>query len=255
LPQFVIEPSFWELFPESEIGVLVLAGVDNTEEGNRHVRDQIVAELERANELAREHLTESALSQNPAVAVWRDAFQKFKTKKGARSSIEALLKRVEKGRGVGPINPLVDIYNAISLEYALPCGVEDIDTFAGDLRLTVTDGGDTFQALGDEEPSETLPGEVCYLDAAGAVCRCWNWRDGQRTMLTEHTTHAIAIIESVDPARHDDLAAALASLADRVQTLMGATVVTRTIMTQESSALDLGGSRDQTTPSREAVTE
>ncbi len=236
---FVVEPSFWGLFPDCEIGVLVISDIDNSEDGNAETRDRVVADLERANELARNLLIEPVLSQYPAVAVWRDAFQRFKTKKGARSSIEALLKRVDKGQGVGPINPLVDIYNAISLEYALPCGIEDVDTFAGDLRLTVTDGGDTFQALGDAEPSETLPGEVAYLDDAGAVCRCWNWRDGQRTMLTERTTHAVAIIESVDPARHDDLAAALESLAERVNGLMGATVAARVILTRDNPSVSL----------------
>ena len=42
---------------------------------------------------------------------WRQAFTKFKTKKGARSSIEALLKRVSQGRECNLINPLVDLYN------------------------------------------------------------------------------------------------------------------------------------------------
>jgi len=41
---------------------------------------------------------------------WRQAFTKFKTKKGARSSIEALLKRVSQGREFNLINPLVDIF-------------------------------------------------------------------------------------------------------------------------------------------------
>lgn len=236
---FVVEPSFWEIFPDCEIGVLVITDLDNSEEGNREQRPRIVADLERANGLAERHLTEPVLSETSAVAAWRDAFQRFRTKKDARSSIEALLKRVEKGRGVGSINPLVDVYNAISLEYALPCGVEDIDTFAGDLRLTVTDGGDPFQALGDEAPSETLPGEVAYLDDAGAVCRCWNWRDGQRTMLTESTSHAIAIIESVVPARHEDLDAALASLATRVEELLGATVADRAIITRHDPSIAL----------------
>lgn len=239
MSNLVVEPSFWKLFPESEIGVLVIADIDNSEAGNAGHRDRIVADLSRADELARGHLSEPVLSQNAAVAAWRDAFQRFKTKKGARSSIEALLKRVHRGQGVGPINPLVDIYNAISLEFALPCGVEDVDTFAGDLHLTVTEGGDTFQALGDEGPSETLPGEVAYLDDAGAVCRCWNWRDGQRTMLTESTTHAVAILESVDPSRHENLAAALDALAERIVDLMGATVVRRDILTQANPSISL----------------
>lgn len=239
MSNFVVEPSLWELFQECAIGVLVVTDIDNSEDGNADARPVITARLEEANTLARRHLGEAVFSQNPAVAVWRDAFQQFRTKKGARSSIEALLKRIEQGKGVGPINPLVDIYNAVSLEYGLPCGMEDIDAFAGDLRLTVTAGGDPFQALGDEEPSETLPGEVCYLDDAGAVCRCWNWREGERTMLTERTKRAIAVVESVDPARRGDLEAALADLAGRIEESLGATVAARAILTRDSPSISL----------------
>ena len=38
------------------------------------------------------------------------------------SSIEALLKRVSQERECNPINLLVDIYNSVSLSYAVPCG-------------------------------------------------------------------------------------------------------------------------------------
>ena len=41
--------------------------------------------------------------------------------------------------------------------------------------------------------------------------------DGQRTMLTEDTKNAIAVIESVDPLRQKDLEAALDTLADRIE--------------------------------------
>ena len=112
-----------------------------------------------------------------------------------------LLKRVENGRGVGSINPLVDIYNAVSLTWGLPCGGEDLDTFQGDLLLCTADGTEPFRALGDEEDEPPFPGEIVYKDDAGAVCRCWNWRDGQRTMLTENTKNAFLILECVDPAR------------------------------------------------------
>ena len=219
MASFAIEPAFWELFPQAEIGIVVARGIDNAHESSEDVK----AALAEANKAALAHVPDPTISKNPAVAVWREAFQQFKTKKGARSSIEALLKRASGGREVGSINPLVDIYNTVSLTYALPCGGEDIDTFAGDLRLTVTQGGDAFRALGDEADSETLPGEVCYLDDAGAVCRCWNWRDGQRTMLTENTKNAFLILECVDPARTDDLKAAAAMLAEKVQALCGGT--------------------------------
>ena len=239
MSRFIIEQPFWDIFPECEIGVLLINDIDNTEEGCEKLRSDIIEFLEQSNQEARKYLTEPVLSQNRVISVWRDAFSKFKTKKGARSSIEALLKRIEKGNEVGVINPLVDIYNGISLQFALPCGMEDVDTFKGDLRLTVTNGGDPFLALGDEEIDYTLPGEICYLDDEGAVCRCWNWRDGQRTMLTEDTKNAIAVIESVDPLRHKDLEAALDTLSAWIEKVKIGKVNAKVIMDKNNSTLTI----------------
>ena len=106
-----------------------------------------------------------------------------------------------KGNPVGSITPSVDIYNTVSLAHALPVGGEDIDAMAGDIRLGITEGGDAFRPLGEEENAPTLEGELCYRDDAGAICRCWNWRDGERTALTDDSKKAFLIIESVDPDR------------------------------------------------------
>lgn len=224
MSKFVIEAPFWELFPQAEIGIILAKGIDNTLTGTENAREDIQQFLEEGNQNAGKYLNEEVFSENPVIAVWREAYRKFKTKKGARCSIEAMLKRIDKGNAVGAINPLVDIYNGVSLQFGLPCGGEDLDTFRGDLRLTKTDGGDDFLALGDEKNDNTLPGEICYLDDVGAVCRCWNWRDGQRTMLTEETKNAFLIIESVDPGRSEDMKAALGTLGEWTQRCLGGKV-------------------------------
>ncbi len=239
MSQFIIEPSFWNLFPQAEIGIVVVRGLENGIGVSDGSRAEIADLLAAANSEARNHLTAPTLTENRVVAVWREAFAKFKTKKGARSSIEALLKRVDKGNPVGTINPLVDLYNALSLHYALPFGGEDLATFVGDLRLTVTSGGDPFMALGDPEPDPTLPGEVCYLDDEGAVCRCWNWRDGQRTMLTESTTDAFLIIESCDPTRSADVHEALDALATQTVRYLGGEVAARQVLTIDAPQVHL----------------
>jgi len=239
MKKFIVEPSFWALFPDSEIGILVMDNINNDPYGNESALNKIKELLEAANRDASKYLTDSVLSQNQVVSVWREAFTKFKTKKGARSSIEALLRRIDKGNPVGSINPLVDLYNAISLTYGLPCGMEDLDTIKGNLRLTITTGGDDFQALGDTEPDLTLPGELCYLDELGGVCRCWNWRDGQRTMLTEKTKRAIAVIESVDPARHSDMQEALNELTAWAEEAGLATITVNTIINRNNPEVEL----------------
>ncbi|CAM5789501.1 MULTISPECIES: B3/B4 domain-containing protein [Brevibacillus] len=220
MPRFIIEDDFWSLFPHAKIGTVICQGIDNS------IRDVEIYEklLQEAEKEAHTFLSLEEFSSNPVISVWREAFQKFKTKKGARCSIEALLKRVKNGNHIGTINPLVDIYNSISLRYGLPCGGEDIDTFAGDIRLTQAIGNEPFIPLGSDENAPPYEGEIVYKDDAGAICRCWNWREAQRTMLTEKTKNAFLCIELVDETRSDEFHMALKELADLVSRHLGGTV-------------------------------
>ncbi|TLG71523.1 B3/4 domain-containing protein [Culicoidibacter larvae] len=194
--RIIVESAFWELFPEAEIQILVVKAIDN------HVveakNDYFAALLADGANDAGQYLTDANFSQNRVVAEWREAFSKFKTKKGARASIEALLKRASQGHEFRPINPLVDIYNSVSLQFAVPCGGEDIDTIEGDLRLGKAQGRESFLPLGADADAPALPGEIIYYDDAGAICRCLNWREAQRTMLTEDTVNAVLVIEAIN---------------------------------------------------------
>jgi len=212
MPKFIIEDDFWSLFPHAKIGTVICQGIDNS------IRDVEIYEklLQEAEKEAHQFLRLEEFSSNPVISVWREAFQKFKTKKGARCSIEALLKRVKNGNHIGTINPLVDIYNSISLRYGLPCGGEDIDTFAGDIRLTLANGNEPFIPLGSDENAPPYEGEIVYKDDDGAICRCWNWREAQRTMLTEKTKNAFLCIELIDETRSDEFHRALKELSDLV---------------------------------------
>ena len=231
MKKFVTEDSFWELFPDAAIGVVVARGMKTADEVSDEDKAEIGRLLVRANMMAERHLTSDTISENAPVKAWREAYRRSKTKKGARCSIENLLKRVLKGKPVGTITPAVDIYNTISLTYALPVGGEDIDTFQGDLRLTVTEGGDAFLPLGsDESEDPTLPGELCYLDDAGAVCRCWNWRDGVRTALRDDSRNAFLIIECVEPERVEQCAEAIDELAELVERYLGATIEAKQLL-------------------------
>jgi DNA/RNA-binding domain of Phe-tRNA-synthetase-like protein len=219
MKNFVVEDEFWSLFPNARIGVVICNGIDNS------VKDEekyAVALLDAEKE-ALKYLGNEEFSSNEVIKVWRDAFQKFKTKKGARSSIEALLKRVHNGNHLGTINPLVDIYNCISLRYALPCGGEDIDTFVSDIRLTKAVGNENFVTLGTDKNEPPYEGEIVYKDNDGVICRCWNWRESVRTMLTENTKNAFLCIELVDERRTEEFKNALKDLAKTVQDNLGGT--------------------------------
>ncbi len=219
MKRFIVEDQFWSLFPEAKIGIVIFNDIDNTINDT----DKYTEMLRNAEKQALTFLENEEFSSNKVIKVWRNAFQKFKTKKGARSSIEALLKRVQKGHYIGTIYPLVDIYNSISLKYALPCGGEDIDTFSGDIRLTKAIGNEKFVTLGSDHNESPYEGEIVYKDDAGAICRCWNWRESVRTMLTENTKNAFLCIELVDANRMEDFKKALSELANRVEENLGGT--------------------------------
>jgi len=91
MKKFIIENNFWELFPDAKFGVVVCHSIDNSiiEE------DKYLNMLRESEKEALKYLDNPEFIQNDVVKVWREAFQKFKTKKGARCSIEALLKRVK----------------------------------------------------------------------------------------------------------------------------------------------------------------
>lgn len=220
MKKFIVEDDFFEVFPEAKLGVIIAKGIDNT------IKDpeKFKIKLEASQKLALSHLPNDDFSSNSVVKVWREAFQKFKTKKGARSSIEALLKRANNGNYLGTINPLVDLYNCISLKYALPCGGEDIDTFVGDIRLTKANGDEGFITLGTDENSTPYEGEIIYKDEEGAICRCWNWRESVRTMLTESTKNAFLCIELVDDTRFDAFEEALKELSGDIEKELGGEV-------------------------------
>ena len=220
MKKFVMEQPFLDIFPDSKIGILVCKGIDN------HIKEEDKYEnyLKECQKLAAEHIQNPEFTQNPIIRTWRDAFYKFKTKKGARCSIEALLKRVSKGNDIGTIIPLVDIYNGISLKYGVPIGGENIDAFDGDIRLTVAEGGEEFITYGSDKSEPPYPGEVVYKDNAGAICRCFNWRESVRTMLTEDTTNAFMIIETVAGERDDVMDQALEEMKAMIEQELGGTV-------------------------------
>lgn len=158
---------------------------------------------------------------------WRDAYRAFGAKpQRTPCSVEALRKRAQRDGTLPPVNAVVDLYNAVSLRYALPIGGEDADAYAGTPRLVVARGGEIFDTAQNGEPKiEAIdPGEVIWRDDHGATCRRWNWRQGVRTRITDDSTAMWFILERLDPMpiaallqAGDDLIAGLKRLSPLLQ--------------------------------------
>lgn len=77
--QIKIDSTFWELFPEAQISVLVVKGLDNHIDESKDPHFQEL--LDEASKKAESFITEEPFTSNTVIQEWREAFTKFKTKK------------------------------------------------------------------------------------------------------------------------------------------------------------------------------
>ncbi len=167
---------------------------------------------------------------------WSDAFRKFGAKPNRTPcSAAALRKRVFKSGSLPSIDPVVDIYNAISIRYAIPVGGEDMDQYTGMPRLTIADGSESFDTMKNGEPDTESPdaGEIIWRDDAGVTCRRWNWRQGVRTRITPETRNMWFILESLPAMPQESLLEAGQMMCDALQQIMPGAVINKTLITSE----------------------
>ena len=239
MKKFVTDEEFWKIFPEASIAILSVKEVQEAAVLDAARSKEIESILKETNEGAKRFVPNEPISENEVVKAWREAYSKFPTKKGARCSLEALLKRVLKETPVGTIAPTVDITNAISLKYAFPIGAENLDAIEGDLHLGVMKGGEEFFPIGSDKMEPPLPGEIAYYDQAGVICRCWNWRDGKRTEVTDETTREFIAMECIEKDRVNELQAAVDELAELLSRYVGAKVMQKQIIDINHREADL----------------
>lgn len=154
---------------------------------------------------------------------WSEVFRAFGAKpKRTPCSAEALRKRVQKDGSMAAIDPVVDLYNAVSLRYAVPVGGENGDAYQGNPRLVVASGNEPFDSIKDGQVIVEYPdiGEVVWCDDTGVTCRRWNWRQGVRTRLNSSDKHMWFILESLPEMPLNALQEAGKMLTDGLEAMM-----------------------------------
>lgn len=213
-----IDQNIFDTYPEVLIGVVVANNIDN-----RGTNPEIEALLRKAEREVPDKIGNLPIIEHSHIAPWREAYKRFGTKpKEYPSSIENLIRRTLKGERVRHINKLVDIYNYISLKYLVPVGGEDLDKVDGEIILTFAGQNENpVTLLGEKEPRPPYLGEVIYKDNIGTICRRWNWKEADRTKLTEETKKTILVIEALPPVDEIQLQSALKELEDSVNKYCG----------------------------------
>lgn len=142
------------------------------------------------------------------IEAWRAAFRKFGANpKRTPCSVEALWKRLQKNGALPSIDPVVDLYNALSIRFGASFGGEDAARYDGVPHLGFATGAEEFDTARDGIPiiEHPEPGEVVWRDERGVTCRRWNWRQCRRTGLTGTSENLWFVIDRLTPMPLDEL--------------------------------------------------
>jgi DNA/RNA-binding domain of Phe-tRNA-synthetase-like protein len=149
----------------------------------------------------RERAVRDLITADPVYAGFRELHKSFgvPTRK-LLSAAETLIRYVEKRGDIPRIGPLVDVYNAVSLETRLSLGTHDLDTVTGGISVRLTTGAERYHPVGATEPEPVRPGEYSYIDGRGTdgpgdvICRL-EVRQSEKTKVTPATRNVFLIVQ------------------------------------------------------------
>jgi lysyl-tRNA synthetase class 2 len=208
--KFRIQKKIFKVFGELNIGLVAARDVNN-----RGEKKEVRRLLEEQQERVRTSYQIESLSQQPKIQAWRKAYSSFGAKpKKHKSSVEGLYRMVLKGLELRHINTAVDIYNFISLKHMIPMGGDDLDRVEGDIVLTFARGNETFVPLNSVDSMPVQEGEVIYRDDVDVLCRRWNWRECDKTKMTEATRNILFVAEGLPPFSRTEVQDVVDELCD-----------------------------------------
>ena len=212
-----IYPEIFEAFPGLHLGVVVSGGI-----GNKGESPEIEEMIRRRQIKIRDQFNLEELPEFPRIQCWRRAYASFGAKpKKHLSSVENLLRMTLEGKDLRPINKVVDIYNYISLLHVVPVGGDDLARVEGDIILRFARGDEPFWPLGSGEVQTARQGEVIYADDKEVLCRRWNWRESEKTKMTEGSRDVLLVSEGLPPVSAQNMQAVVEDLAGLVEKFCG----------------------------------
>lgn len=218
--KFSINQNVFEKFPNIVEYVAIFTGINN--QPSDEIKSGILAQLRNVEEEVRGKFADQDLEKIDSIAPYLDIFQQFGVNpKKVKPSHLALLSRVIKGGNLPDINPYTNLYNAFSLKYQLPFGGEDLNEVYGNSELSLAQGGEHWLGIGEKEPKYAVAGELLWYDDYDVTCLDWNWRQCDRTKVTEKATASYMVVDGIEGKTDAVCKEALEEFAESVKIYLG----------------------------------
>jgi DNA/RNA-binding domain of Phe-tRNA-synthetase-like protein len=231
---FSIQKELFHILPDLTIGMVVATGVDNTRSSK-----EIETLLSQAIEEVKNNFVVDKAQEHPNIKPWRAAFSKLSIS-GSKfpSSIESMAKRILKGDPFPRINPLVDLYNSVSLKFLVPMGGHDLDTLKGNIYLKFAEGWEPFTPMGGGETMTVPKGELVYRDDQEVLTRNWVWRQCEKDKATEETKNIFIPIDVLGDVGRGCAEEIIRKLSDLIPKYLGGTLFS-TILDRENPSVEI----------------
>src|SRR5277367_1259350 len=213
--QFQHSADIWRDFPHLVPGAVYVDGITVAQISANCFYGAAAARLDRATE-----------SELPQIQAWRRAFAQMGLKPTQyRCASESLLRRFRKEGSLPRLHPLVDLCNAISMAYAIPVAVLDVNAISGPLEVRYATGDEEYLTFAGEI-EHPAPGEVIFADQAGqAHARRWTNRQSGRSAVRDTTSTALIVAEALHDSAPADVPDLIAVLAAELQALKPQTAI------------------------------
>lgn len=223
---FSITRQVQEKFPSTSIGIAIIKNVSIQKENT---------DLEKAKHTLLESLsalTTEQINQYPEIQSYRKLYKEMGVDwHSRRPSPEALLRRIALKKGLYTVNTCVDAYNLIVMKHHVSIGAFDLDQIAFPTELRFAKEGEEILLLGDTEPTKYKAGEIAYFDQKGGFNLDFNYRDAQRTAVTEQTKNLYINVDGIYDITPEKVQEVLQETCDSIIKYCGGTIETFGVVT------------------------
>jgi len=191
-----ISPQIFEKFPQYKTGVLILTGINNRLQSKDPfgILKQAISNIK--NKLPQD------LTELTSIKFWRDHLNQTDIDPDQYPvSIQSMLNRIQAGKGIPSINPVVDLYNSVSIQEMIPMGGYDLDKCQQDLEIRYSQTTDTFTPLLKETAIPVKSNEIVFSENNNILCAKWVWKQNNLHKLTINTRNIIIRIEGIEHSK------------------------------------------------------
>ncbi|MBW2980046.1 hypothetical protein KY360_01335 [Candidatus Woesearchaeota archaeon] len=235
---FKIFGDMFKHFPKLKVGIILAKGIDNSKKARKvaslfneavdYVKLTYTPEKDTNPKLIKQHLAKS-----PLISAWRAEYEEYGVKTHYSTNVESMMTDIVSGNAPKSKNNLMDMCRFLSLKQIVSIGAYDLDKIKGNIYLSRAGDREKFLPADSKAIESVDKKEVICFDAAGILCRRWNWKQSRKTEVTNKTKNAIIFVYILPPLMKAELKFVLSEATELIEMACGGKLSSKIVSKKE----------------------